>query len=756
MYAQLCKRLAEEAHNFESPDQPFRVLLLNKCKLEFENRAAALENNGAGIASSDCFGWGYGGAHSEEEEERRSIAKRKMLGNIKFIGELGKLEILSESILHRCIKELLVRRGDDPSEDLECLCQIFRTCGRILDTDLGKNLMNQYFERMKMLADNQDLQPRIRFMLKDVIDMRDNSWMPRKAIVVEGPMPINQIKPVEDDRPGYRRDRNHDRDTDRSNIPDLFRHPMKTRSGLDDMLMGINLTPSAPSLIPTVPPPFGSHNGYGNQRDGTYRGHNNQRSGAYNYNNQRGQYKHNQNNSNSQYNQSNKDVAPRFKKSNLIVGKDEMADVELRPNSMLITKASSLKSNNIMNNNNNKTMEPTFAPSTIKHPPSTLLKDPLPIKQMPVEKPKQSKKDKGPNKEEVLKKFNTLIDEYWKGEVDLKQAIYSYKEHKVPDKFAKEMVLSGLSNALEKSDVEQEKLIRFLSNLKEDNLISGNTVQDAFKSLCNVLVERENEITKVTNSASVLFATAICEHLVPLSDVANLTENGSHHPLFLLVLQNIYKKRGKSELSEMFNKSKINLMTQLPDSDKTKERLSEILEERDLTFLYPLLRIQADLARQLQADPNPQAFYKWIKENLEPSNFNDPGFINALMTVLLKYITQESSACGDEKAIIEKETSLLKRYQPILTAFLREKSSLQLVALYSLQMHFHSLGFPRGQLLRWFNALYDMEIVDEEAFLNWKEDVTDAYPGKGNALFQVNQWLTWLQEAESEEEEGDD
>lgn len=86
----------------------------------------------------------------------------------------------------------------------------------------------------------------------------------------------------------------------------------------------------------------------------------------------------------------------------------------------------------------------------------------------------------------------------------------------------------------------------------------------------------------------------------------------------------------------------INLITQLSENDKTKERLSEILEERDLTFLYPLLRIQADLSRQLQADPNPQSFYKWIKENLEQSNFNDPGFINALMTVLLKYISQVS------------------------------------------------------------------------------------------------------------------
>lgn len=87
----------------------------------------------------------------------------------------------------------------------------------------------------------------------------------------------------------------------------------------------------------------------------------------------------------------------------------------------------------------------------------------------------------------------------------------------------------------------------------------------------------------------------------------------------------------------------INLITQLPESDKTKERLSEILEERDLTFLYPLLRIQADLSRQLQVDSNPQSFYKWIKENLEPSNFIDPGFINALMTVLLKYICQVSN-----------------------------------------------------------------------------------------------------------------
>ena len=36
-----------------------------------------------------------------------------------------------------------------------------------------------------------------------------------------------------------------------------------------------------------------------------------------------------------------------------------------------------------------------------------------------------------------------------------------------------------------------------------------------------------------------------------------------------------------------------------------------------------------------------------------------------------------------------------------------------------------------------FVLLYDTEVVDEEAFLKWKEDVSEKHPGKGKALFQV-------------------
>jgi translation initiation factor 4G len=105
-----------------------------------------------------------------------------------------------------------------------------------------------------------------------------------------------------------------------------------------------------------------------------------------------------------------------------------------------------------------------------------------------------------------------------------------------------------------------------------------------------------------------------------------------------------------------------------------------------------------------------------------------------------------------------------------LNAFLNGKTNLQLIAVYALQVYCFSLKFPKGllsrkfsrkllipiilgMLLRWFTALYDLSIIEEEAFLRWKEDITDEYQGKGEALFQVNTWLTWLQTAESEDED---
>ena len=54
----------------------------------------------------------------------------------------------------------------DQAEDLECLCHLMKTCGRILDTSKGKLRMDQYIERLEQTSDNPQMPLRIRFMLQ--------------------------------------------------------------------------------------------------------------------------------------------------------------------------------------------------------------------------------------------------------------------------------------------------------------------------------------------------------------------------------------------------------------------------------------------------------------------------------------------------------------------------------------------------------------------------------------------------------------
>ena len=121
-----------------------------------------------------------------------------------ILGELGKLEMVQEGILHKCIKQLIERkktpggnmaRVSDMVEDMECLCEIMRTVGRRLDHERARGWMDQYFERICTYQEDAELPSRIRFMLQDVIELRANRWQPRKLVLAQGaPKTIQQVQ----------------------------------------------------------------------------------------------------------------------------------------------------------------------------------------------------------------------------------------------------------------------------------------------------------------------------------------------------------------------------------------------------------------------------------------------------------------------------------------------------------------------------------------------------------------------------------
>ncbi|KAG8915184.1 hypothetical protein FRC00_006841 [Tulasnella sp. 408] len=108
-------------------------------------------------------------------------AKRQGLGLVRFIGELFKLQMLTERIMHECIKKLLSKIDDPEEEEIESVCKLMTTVGDALDTPRAKGHMDIYFGRMQIWADNQNVASRVRYMLLNVIELRQRSWRPRRA-----------------------------------------------------------------------------------------------------------------------------------------------------------------------------------------------------------------------------------------------------------------------------------------------------------------------------------------------------------------------------------------------------------------------------------------------------------------------------------------------------------------------------------------------------------------------------------------------
>ncbi|KAM9759491.1 eukaryotic translation initiation factor 4 gamma 3 isoform 5-T5 [Menidia menidia] len=191
-YGNMCRCLA--TLKVQMTDKPnstvnFRKLLLNRCQKEFEKdkvddvvfERKQKELDSAALSTErDRL--------QEELEDAKDKARRRSIGNIKFIGELFKLKMLTEAIMHDCVVKLLKNHDQ---ESLECLCRLLTTIGKDLDFEKAKPRMDQYFNQMEKIVKERKTSSRIRFMLQDVIDLRLHNWVSRRAD--QGPKTIEQI-----------------------------------------------------------------------------------------------------------------------------------------------------------------------------------------------------------------------------------------------------------------------------------------------------------------------------------------------------------------------------------------------------------------------------------------------------------------------------------------------------------------------------------------------------------------------------------
>ncbi|KAF7560331.1 hypothetical protein G7046_g3828 [Stylonectria norvegica] len=204
MYAKFCKRMLETMSaevrderikdkngNVVNGGNLFRKYLLNRCQEEFERGwQSILPEKEAEPDANKTLGEAK---LMSDEYYVLAAAKRRGLGLVQFIGELYKLGMLTERIMHECVHKLVDYKGVPDEAEIESLSKLLRTIGGNLDaTEKGRPMMDAYFARIQTMADLPELPSRMKFMLMDVFDLRRANWVSKEGN--KGPKTLDEVR----------------------------------------------------------------------------------------------------------------------------------------------------------------------------------------------------------------------------------------------------------------------------------------------------------------------------------------------------------------------------------------------------------------------------------------------------------------------------------------------------------------------------------------------------------------------------------
>lgn len=672
LYAQVCLVLSRESPSFEQPDlrgytetSTFIKLLLRNCQDEFEKRTKL------------CALLSERKKDGAQNDEENMSARKKMLGNIKFIGELGKLELVSEKILHKCIQQLLIRKENPYPEDLECLCGLLRVVGKRLDHEKAKAHIDAYFARMQEIL-HEELPSRIRFMMQDIMELRTDQWHPRHG-TDNGPRKIQDIR-REAARKGLGSQKSGGADKHDSRESRFHGDFEPNSSFAGDVIRADR----APILGASSPLPADSYARMGNM--------------------------------------------PKF-----AVG-DE---VSLRPNG------------------SRKTGAPAPPPADVISPTSRARGN---ARRKTAEKPELTA-------EQLVNRTERLLEELF-GTCDVAEAVRCVEDLSSPA-HASNVVEKTVNMMLDRKEEDRLVAASFIEALYKGQMLDSTKFLMGLRPILQSLQDLSIDIPLASQHLAVFCARTANSGIVAVRDFFQPLSPPLDAFFCAQMFSTLRATVGDEKLKEIYAASRVDLLMLSPVCDEDLSSQQAFLAKFDLEFLYPLLKVKQDvealLAEHVARGPGVaaagRAFAKILKEKLSADLLTLPKFVKTLASTFFEYATSQTtmsaaSAQAPTKEDREAEKDMFNALMPILARYTADNEDAQCEVIYALQVFCHSHRPPKGLIVRVSKAyLYDMDVVEDSAWMRWREEICEDAPGKGDALVELNEFLNWIETAESEEED---
>ncbi|KAI1235944.1 hypothetical protein IHE44_0002037 [Lamprotornis superbus] len=799
-YANMCRCLM--GLKVPTTDKPtvtvnFRKLLLNRCQKEFEKdkdddeifekRQKEMDDASAVSWDESLRGLPEEKARMKDElEEARDKARRRSLGNIKFIGELFKLKMLTEAIMHDCVVKLLKNHDE---ESLECLCRLLTTIGKDLDFEKAKPRMDQYFNQMEKIIKEKKTSSRIRFMLQDVIDLRRNSWVPRRGD--QGPKTIDQIHKeaeMEEHREHIKVQQLMSKDKRRgppgpssggrsslvaddgwNTVPiskgnrpiDTSRLTKITKPGSIDsnnqlFAPGGRLSWGKGSSGGSGAKPSDSASDSGRPATSTLNRFSalQQSMPAESPESRRVVQRSSSSRDRSEKAGDKGDREPRLEKGSDRLERPDRGERVDRNRSALTKRSFSKETED-----RSREREKQGGPEAVRKAASmTEERDRSreTIKQEPT--PPAASTKPTLSEEELEKKSKAIIEEYLHIN-DMKEALQCVQELGNPSSLYI-FVQNGIESTLERSTISREHMGALLCQLVKAGTLSKEQYYKGLREILEIAEDMEIDIPHIWLYLAELITPILQEEGIPMEELFReitkpLVPIGKATTLLVEVLGLLCKGMGQKTAGKLWRDGGLSWKEFLPEDQDvnkfvTEQKLeytmgdsSDMPSRKELTSE----ELCKQMDKLLKENPNNQRIYDWIEANLSEQQVSSNTFIRALMTsvchlaIVCEY--QVENPYRVDATVIRNQAKLLQKY-------LRDEQK-ELQALYALQALVVKLDQPPNLLRMFFDALYDEDVIKEEAFYKWESSKDPAeQQGKGVALKSVTAFFTWLREAEDE------
>jgi hypothetical protein len=348
--------------------------------------------------------------------------------------------------------------------------------------------------------------------------------------------------------------------------------------------------------------------------------------------------------------------------------------------------------------------------------------------------------------EERRRKQDGLLREYLASN-DVEEACDSIKELKSDFDQVIEYIYMEV---LEKKERERSAVSVLVVKALQTKVVQGAHVTAALGKLFAVVEDLEMDIPMVGTYVAVWVADVVANDLANLADLKGAFESlidvGLAANVAAKVLNAVKDKVSEGRTRGLWEKSGLDMTSLLPAGDRDEERVAEFAVRNKVEWLYPLMGCKKYLNEVFSAQKESAAtVVEWLNSNVAKDMLFSAQGARMVMRALLSHFGEQA-----QKKQFEKYAAVAFSLYGV-TSDTMEKLQLQMV--YEVQLFCHERNFEAGVVCRLFHLVYDCDIVTEDAFMLWKDDLDDATPGKRRTLLEANNFIQWLKEAEEEDEE---